>query len=308
MENRNIYKMDDFLIILSYLMILPTLFFAWPWLSTLPEAVEPATFLKSAPLILGARFNTVLLYAVGVVCVQFLGRMIRFKEKQSLKILDALGFSGKSSISQLSMTTGLSESKVRSLAGKLSRISSLEISVEDDKVSRGRKKSIYERPEYKVQDQYTVKEDRLQDGTPIRDSSFQEDRGAAIPGPFPMKERGKGAADKDMPEELKSILKDPTLSMLQKLKTIQEFSKSHPDMNPADRKKAAEFLKPSPGVVAGSGNRGSGEPPRPKTYKLVLFGLLMMSPLWPVAVIMAIIYVIKNKETLLGMKDSVKKQ
>ena len=300
MENRNIYKMDDFLIILSYLMILPTLFFAWPWLRTLPDAVEPVTFLESAPLILGARFNTVLLYAAGVVCVQFMGRIIRFKEKQSLKILDALGHSGKSSIRQLSMTTGLSESKVRSLARKLSRISSLEISVEDDKVSRGRKKSIFERPKYKVQDQ------RIPEAEVFNESfvSGEGDSSESVS----MKINGRKVDDKDIPPEVQAIMKDPSLGLIARMKKIQEYTEAHPELNG----EGVENLKKINSFVDKRGFSKTGDTPKdlpqPKKYKIILFALLMMSPLWPVAIIMAIVYVIKNKGTLLGMKDSVKKQ
>ena len=49
MENRNIYKMDDVLIILSYLMLIPCAFFAWPWLRTLQDAADINSFFSSAP-------------------------------------------------------------------------------------------------------------------------------------------------------------------------------------------------------------------------------------------------------------------
>ena len=226
MENRNIYKMDDFLIILSYLMIIPTAFFAFPWLETLPEATDPVTFLESAPLLLGGRLNTVILYAAGVVCVQFLGRLIRFKEKQSLKILDALGHSGKTSIRQLSMTTGLSESKVRSLSRKLSRIPSLEITLEDDKVSRGRKKSIYERPEYKVQKQ-NIQDDSISEKvSPADESTIAEERKTSSSESFSTKVNGRNMDGKSLPPEVEAIMKDRSLDLLTRMKKIQEYTKA----------------------------------------------------------------------------------
>ena len=152
MENRNIYKMDDVLIIASFLMLIPTAFFAWPWLITIQYAEDPKLFLLSAPEILGNRLNTVILYGVGVVLSQLIGRLVRFKEKQSLKILDAMQYSRKTSVDELSMSTGISAPRIRTLVRKLARIPSLNISLQGNVVSMGSKKNPYERPAFHRED------------------------------------------------------------------------------------------------------------------------------------------------------------
>ncbi len=111
--------MDDFLIIASYLMILPLVFIAWPWLKTISSFESLTLFFKTGPEVLGPRLSALVLYGCGAISAQIVGRIIRFKEKQSLEILDTLQFYKKTTIEQLSTQLGMSESKISSLVKKL---------------------------------------------------------------------------------------------------------------------------------------------------------------------------------------------
>jgi len=67
MENRNIYKTDDFLIIASYIMIIPLTVLAWPWLKTIGAMESLSDFFLSAPEVLGPRLTAIALYGCGAL-------------------------------------------------------------------------------------------------------------------------------------------------------------------------------------------------------------------------------------------------
>ena len=129
--------MDDFLIIISYLMVIPLIVLAWPWLSAFSNFTEINDYFQAAPVILGSRLNAIIIYGAGAVSSQIAGRIIRFKEKESLKILDTLNFYKKTTVSQLSSQLEMPESKVSSLVRKMSRISSLGICIEGEQITIG---------------------------------------------------------------------------------------------------------------------------------------------------------------------------
>lgn len=291
MENRNIYKMDDVLIIVSYLMLLPAAYFAWPWLRTIQDATDLSLFVQSAPTLLGSKLTMVLSYTVGAVSSQIVGRMIRFKEKQSLKILDAMGYSGKTTIDQLANTCGMSASRVRSLVKKLAKIPSVNITLEGEKVVQGsRKRTAYERPEYKVQNP---------SDSPEKFSSVGEQTTETLS----MKVNGKDINNKEMPLEVQGIMKDSSLNLIQKIKKIQEFTQAHPEMNT----EGMESLKKIHTMVSGDNKienmgkavEGKEAEGTRKKFKTILFVILIMSPLWPIAIIYAITYAVKQKKNFI---------
>lgn len=141
MTNRNLYKSDDVLIVLSGLMLIPAAYLAWPWLRTFGEAPDLRLFLLSAPAFLGPRTAPFLSYLTGALCCQILGRFLRFREKQARQFLDALGYRGRASIEDLSRELGISPARARSIARKLSRHPGVNLELEGDRVILGRKKS-----------------------------------------------------------------------------------------------------------------------------------------------------------------------
>lgn len=135
MENRNLYKMDDLLIIVSYIMIVPIIVIAWPWISSYGNYENLTDFFLAAPNTLGHSLLTIGSYAAGALCSQITGRIIRFQEKQSLVILDTLNYYKKTTITQLASQLSMSESKISSLVKKMSRIPSLGIVFDGDNVT-----------------------------------------------------------------------------------------------------------------------------------------------------------------------------
>ena len=136
MEKRNIYKTDDVLIIGSFLMLIPSLFFSWPWLSGLPSAPDLAAYIRSAPELLGGNLIISAAYLSGALFSQILGRILRHRENQTLDILDTVMYMGQASISQLAGNLALPEGKVRKLAERLCRVRSLGLRLEGDTISR----------------------------------------------------------------------------------------------------------------------------------------------------------------------------
>lgn len=258
MENRNIYKMDDFLIISSYLIIIPLTVLAWPWLKDVTEYENFTHFFMEAPSILGSRLSIIALYLFGGLSSQLIGRIIRHGEKQSLEILDTLQFYKKTTIEQLSSQLSMSETKISSLVKKMSRISSLGISLDGDNVSIGQKMekplsdnySSYDSPSIPVEDE--VSSEIPMEESENFDLSFKD---ALL----------KATSDKNMTEEERK----------------EQF------------KKVAQTFASQKGLISSNG----------KKFNFVLFIILFMTPLWPIALIYAIRFVIKQKKTAMTEKS-----
>lgn len=231
MENRNIYKMDDFLIIISYLMIIPLTFLAWPWLKNMTEYENLTKFVADAPAVLGSRLSAMALYLLGAVSSQLIGRVIRFGEKQSLEILDTLQFYKKTTISQMSSQLGMSESKISSLVKKMSRISSLGISFDGEIVAIGQK----------IEESVT--------------SNFNSYSSPSTP------EKSEVPSDKNLTDQERR----------------EQF------------KKVALNFAGKKGFTTANG----------KKFNFVLFIILFITPLWPIALIYAISFAVKQKNAAL---------
>lgn len=135
MENRNIYKTDDFLIISSYIMIIPIGLLAWPWLKTFGEFDRLLPWLTSASGTLGTRLSALGLYFCGALASQIAGRIIRHGEKESLEILDTLQFYRNTTVSQLASQLDMPPARVSKLVKKMARISSLGIEISGESLS-----------------------------------------------------------------------------------------------------------------------------------------------------------------------------
>ncbi|MBF9015919.1 hypothetical protein [Oceanispirochaeta sp. M2] len=142
MKKRNIYKMDDILLFLSLAMLALLVFISWDWLSIFKEAENLTAFLLMAPEVLGARLYPVIMYGLAAVTAQIIGRYIRFLEKKSLLILDELEKSSKIRVSDLCMKLGMSQAKVKKLVVKLSRVPSLGIELDGERVIQKRVSNI----------------------------------------------------------------------------------------------------------------------------------------------------------------------
>ena len=249
MENRNIYKMDDFLIISSYIMIIPIIVLAWPLLSEFPRFESFNEFLNSAPSILGSRLNMIILYFAGAVSSQIVGRIIRFKEKQSLEILDTLQFYKKSTIPQLSSQLGMSESKILSLVKKMSRIPSLGISLDGEMVNLGAKNET-------VPENFSSFSDieEKADEPKTADNFGQEFKNAMN------KAQAKDLTDEQKKEELKKV--------------AQSFFNNRQNTGATGKK-----------------------------FNIVLFIILFITPLWPVALIYAISFAVKQQKAAMDKKE-----
>jgi hypothetical protein len=260
MENRNIYKMDDFLIISSYVMIVPLLVLAWPWLKTVTTHESLSIFIMVAPAFLGPRLTAIILYGCGAVSAQIIGRIIRFKEKQSLEILDTLQFYKKTTIPQLSSQLGMAESKISALVKKMSRISSLGIQFDGENVSIGQKTESSATDKYSS---YNTPESAEHKQT-IVDSTVEKEFEGFDQG---FKEALKNAATNE---------------------------------NMTDEQKKEELKKVAQTFMGGKQQSGGTG----KKFNVVLFIILFITPLWPIALIYAISFAVKQHKAALTDKDN----
>ncbi|MBN2659416.1 MAG: hypothetical protein JXR86_20335 [Spirochaetales bacterium] len=260
MENRNIYKTDDLLIIISYIMIIPLAVIAWPWLRTIGDYDSLKDYFLSAPMVLGPRLLALALYGSAAISSQIIGRIIRHGERQSLEILDTLQFYKNTTVSQLSSQLDLSEAKVTRLVKKMSRIRSLGITVSGEQVAIGaaapesagyntyRSVPAYEKP---------VQEEKTFPSEEPESTSFESD----------FKEAMKKATDKSLTEEEKK----------EELKNL-----------------AATFTG-----IGGKPKEGA------KKFNFILFIFLFLTPLWPIALVYAISFAVKQQKTALSDRNKI---
>ncbi|MBB6480559.1 hypothetical protein [Spirochaeta isovalerica] len=224
MENRNIYKTDDFLIIISYIMIIPLGVIAWPWLRTYGEFDSLTDYFASAPLILGPRLTALAIYGSAAISAQIIGRVIRHGERQSLEILDTLQFYKNTTVTQLSSQLDLSESKVTRLVNKMSRIGSLGITVSGDQVSIGAAQA-----------------------EPAGYSSYSSAQVYEKPRPenvFPESEASEGQQENSFDTDFKEALKkarDPDLSDEERKKELQNLAASFKGFGASGKEGAKKF-------------------------------------------------------------------
>lgn len=124
-NNKNLYKLDDVFIVISYLLILPLLYIFKPILSYIIYDAENAQevllqFVQSQKVIISILLGS-------IVFLQILGRLIRKEEKILVKILDIVVMYKTISINQLQHNLDMSQPKIEKYIKKLSNIGRLNI-------------------------------------------------------------------------------------------------------------------------------------------------------------------------------------
>jgi biotin operon repressor len=314
MENRNIYKLDDVLLFFSVILLVPAAYFAWPWLKGLPEAGDWAAYVQEAPSVIGPRMIYVLSYLAGALLTQISGRYLRYQEKLSLKILDEVGYARKIRISEMSSRLGMNDRKVEKLVRKLSRVKSLNIGIEGDRIVRNRKSAAGVPPRSEAWD----REGRNSDARSAHDHAPQEDREDSFSRSFVSETvstadrvdevRGKQEDLRDLFEQMRNG-KKPDIDELRRkgftvetkttsttsggedagedLRNLFEQLKSGKkvDFDELRRKGFNVETKTQHGTE--SGKAGAGKLPfSPPVMGLLL--LLFMSPLWPIPLVIFI--------------------
>lgn len=124
-KNKNLYKLDDVFIVISYLLILPLLYIFKPVLSYIIYDAKNAQevflqFVQSQIVIISILLGS-------SIFLQILGRIIRQEEKVLVKILDIVVMYKTISINQLQHTLDMNKPKVEKYIKKLSNIGRLNI-------------------------------------------------------------------------------------------------------------------------------------------------------------------------------------
>jgi len=297
MENRNIYKTDDILIIASFLMLIPAVFFAWPLLSRIPQMEEISQFLEEAPVILGARMQMIFLYLAGAALAQLAGRIIRKKEKESLTIIDYMLYSRDMPVSKVASATGLSESRVRTLVRQLEKIPSVKISLQGERVlwgsssgpDLGAASSIppsYESPSAQSSESSPVDPPSGQNSETLRETHSSSHFSYTVNG-----------EKKEMPPEIRAIMQDKSIGMLEKIKRVQEVSGAHSMEDLAKMVRNNPQSLNSSSTTIKSDMTGSNNGKKPGFSPIVMI-ILMITPLWPLGLFLLFRFIIKQKKEL----------
>jgi len=267
MENRNIYKTDDFLIIISYIMIIPLALIAWPWLRTFGEFNSLSDFFTAAPGLLGPRLTALILYGSGAISAQLIGRVIRHGEKKSLEILDTLQFYKNTTISQLSTQLDLSEARVSKLVKKMSRISSLGIHVSGDQVTIGSAAA-----------------------EPAGYGSYSSTQKYSSP-----------AFEKEPKPEPEPVEQEQTTSEPSFDVDFKEALKRASNKDVSDEQRREELKNLAAAFRGKPGSKKEGE----KKFNFFLFIFLFLTPLWPVALVYAISFAVKQQKAALADRNKM---
>lgn len=124
-KNKNLYKLDDFFLIISYLLCLPLIYIFWPMIKyaiSNPEGIQEILFqfVHSQSVLVTVLFGS-------IVFLQILGRLIRKEEKVLVKILDIVVMYKTISINQLQHSLDMNQPKIEKYIKKLSNIGHLNI-------------------------------------------------------------------------------------------------------------------------------------------------------------------------------------
>ncbi|MDC7234136.1 MAG: hypothetical protein PQJ58_12955 [Spirochaetales bacterium] len=270
MENRNIYKLDDVLLYLSLILLVPAVFFAWPWLKEIPNVQDMGAYIQDAPAVIGNELLYVLSYLAGAVLTQIAGRSLRYQEKLSLKILDEVGYSRKVRISEISSRLGMSEGKVEKLVRKLSRVKSLNIGIEGDRIVRSRASGKSPSPEPAAQRTEVVQE-QSEESTDDLSSRMEELKNSSTV-------KNLKTQDVDL------------VSMMEQMKKTGE----KPDLKELHRK--VREARENGSTVSRSTEENSKSQDKPfGCLGMGLLILLFMTPLWPIPLIIIIRKAVKQR-------------
>ncbi len=124
-KNKNLYKLDDFFLIISYLLLLPLIYIFWPMIKyaiSNPEGIQEILlqFVRSQSVL-------VTILVGSIIFLQILGRLIRKEEKILVKILDIVVMYKTISINQLQHNLDMNQPQIERYIKKLSNIGRLNI-------------------------------------------------------------------------------------------------------------------------------------------------------------------------------------
>ena len=124
-KNKNLYKLDDFFLIISYVLVLPHLYIFWPLITYAASTTESIQVI----LLQFVRSQSVLItiLAGSIIFLQILGRLIRKEEKVLVKILDIVVMYKTISINQLQHSLDMNQPQIEKYIKKLSNIGRLNI-------------------------------------------------------------------------------------------------------------------------------------------------------------------------------------
>ena len=124
-KNKNLYKLDDFFLIISYLLILPLLNVFQP---VIRHAISSTEGIQERLLQLVLSQSVLISILAGsIIFLQILGRFIRKEEKILVKILDIVVMYKTISINQLQHSLDMNQPQIEKYIKKLSNIGRLNI-------------------------------------------------------------------------------------------------------------------------------------------------------------------------------------
>jgi hypothetical protein len=124
-KNKNLYKLDDFFLIISYLLFLPLIYIFLPMIR---YTIADTSGIQEALLdFVQSRLFLISILAGSIIFLQILGRMIRREEKILVKMLDIIIMYKTISINQLQHTLDMNKQKIEKYIKKLSNIGHLNI-------------------------------------------------------------------------------------------------------------------------------------------------------------------------------------
>lgn len=124
-KNKNLYKLDEVFIVISYLMIIPLLYVFRPVLPFIIDDAENAREILTQFAL--SRIVIISILLGSLIFLQLLGRLIRKEEKVLAEILDIVVMYKTISINQLQHTLDMNQTKIEKYIKKLSNIGHLNI-------------------------------------------------------------------------------------------------------------------------------------------------------------------------------------
>jgi DNA-directed RNA polymerase subunit RPC12/RpoP len=115
---RNIYKLDDYCLTVSYVLIVPLLFKALGYLPYLGLPVETIRPLSEK---LSKDFLFLAIFIISILFLQIVGRTVRKKEKILQKLIDIIMDAGTITYTDLARATGLEISALKRLVSDIEK-------------------------------------------------------------------------------------------------------------------------------------------------------------------------------------------
>ncbi len=128
---KNIYKLDDYCLIISYILIVPLLFKALgylPYLGLPVETIRPLSEKLSKDIL----FLAILF--ISIIFLQIVGRTVRKKEKVLQKLIDIIMDAGTITYTDLARATGLEISALKRLVADIEKHNGQYIETTSDSV------------------------------------------------------------------------------------------------------------------------------------------------------------------------------